>query len=186
VLAELALIEVMLAVKRLASSDARARSVRFAHAPFAGSDALREIFGCTPAFHAAANAVVLPTALADAPLAVSRDLLRKALEHDAVQAEERLPARTSTIDRVRAMAHGFPSLREVARRLRVSARTLQRQLAAEGTSYFEVLDALRREAVVALTAQGLSEKAIAFEVGFGDSRALHRARRRWGPRHGED
>ena len=61
-------------------------------------------------------------------------------------------------------------------------RTLQRRLAQEGSSYFEVVDRLRCDAVATLTARGLSEKAIALEVGFGDDRALHRARRRWAAR----
>lgn len=83
------------------------------------------------------------------------------------------------VDRARAASRDLPSLPELAGRLMMSGRTLQRKLSEEGSSYFELIDGIRREMVVRLTAQGLSEKTIALEVGFGDDRALARARARW-------
>jgi AraC-like DNA-binding protein len=85
----------------------------------------------------------------------------------------------TTTARVRAVAGDFPTLRELARRLQLSARTLQRRLHLEGSSYFTLLDEVRRAVADRLAAQGLSEKTIAFELGFSDERALARARARW-------
>lgn len=182
VLAELALVEIMQAVKRLAGAGARPSAVSFAHAPLGDPHPLRDVFGFEPAFLSSTNTIVLSPSVADVPLAAARDLLRSALEHDATKAQERLATGTRVADRVRETARDFPSLAELSRRLRLPVRTLQRSLAAEGTSYFEVLDGIRRDAAAALTAQGRSEKEIAFDVGFEDPRALHRARRRWARR----
>jgi AraC-like DNA-binding protein len=179
VLAEVALVEMMYGVKRLAGEDACARGVGFVHRPLGRVEALRGVFGCDVTFGARANEIDLPPALANAPLSVPHDLLRAALEHEAQRAEERLPDRASIVSRVHAVAGDFPSLAQLAARLRLSARTLQRKLAEEGATYFGVIDALREDAVARLLASGLSEKAIALEVGFHDDRALRRARRRW-------
>jgi AraC-like DNA-binding protein len=182
ILAELALVEVMRGAKALVSPEAAAVEVRFAHRPFGRVDDLKAVFGCDVTFGARRAELALPIELANAPLRVPVDLLRAVLEHDAAAAEAKLPEQISIVDRARVAARDFPPLRELARRLKLSARTLQRKLGQERSSYFEVIDAIRREAVARLTAQGLAEKNIALEVGFGDDRALARARRRWGAR----
>jgi AraC-like DNA-binding protein len=180
VLAELALAEVVRAARVLARREAVAIGVRFAHRALGDTKALQAIFGCDVTFGAAKTELLLSAELADSPLQIPRELLRRALEHDAVLAQAELPRIVQIVDRARAASRDLPSLTELAGRLMVSRRTLQRKLSEEGSSYFELIDAIRREMVVRLTAQGLSEKTIAFEVGFGDDRALARARARWG------
>jgi AraC-like DNA-binding protein len=180
ILAELALVEVMQGAKALVSPEVAAVEVRFAHRPFGRVDELKAVFGCDLTFGALRAELALPIELANAPLRVPVDLLRAVLEHDAAAAQAELPAQISFVDRARSASRDFPSLRELARRLKLSARTLQRKLGQERSSYFEVIDSIRREAVAQLTAQGLAEKNIALQVGFGDDRSLARARRRWG------
>ncbi len=179
ILAEVALAEVMAAAKLLAGGGAAAMDVRFVHRPLGAVDELEAHFGCAVAFGADGNAIAFSRALADAPLALPRDLLRTVLEHDAARAHAKLPSRSSTVDRARAAARDLPSLGDLAKRLALSPRSLQRKLRDEGASYFEIVDAVRREIVVRLTAQGLSDKRIALEVGFRDAGALARARVRW-------
>jgi AraC-like DNA-binding protein len=77
---------------------------------------------------------------------------------------------------------GEPSLRAAAHKMAMSPRSLQRRLSEEGTSWRDVVDALRRERVEALLASGLSRSTVAARVGFHDSRALRAALRRW---HGD-
>jgi AraC-like DNA-binding protein len=67
----------------------------------------------------------------------------------------------------------------VAGALHMSPRTLQRRLRSEGTSFDALLDDARRELAENLTARGLSYKEICFRLGFQDTSALVRARKRW-------
>jgi AraC-like DNA-binding protein len=182
VLAELALVELIAGARRLVSPEAAASRVSFSHGPLEDPSALEAVFGCAVMFGARANELVFPRALVEAPLAVPKELLRAALERDAERAEATLPPHAiTTADRVRAVAGDFPALPELAMRLRLSTRTLQRRLHLEGSSYFALIDEARRATVDRLASQGLSEKRIAFEVGFCDERALARARARWAP-----
>jgi AraC-like DNA-binding protein len=72
------------------------------------------------------------------------------------------------------------SLPVAARRLAVSARTLQRRLADEGTTWRAEIDAARRERAASLLQQGTTSDVTAARLGYSESRALRRALRRWG------
>jgi AraC-like DNA-binding protein len=80
----------------------------------------------------------------------------------------------------RDLAATAPTVEQVAAELGVSARSLHRRLAAEGTSYHRVLDRLRcDEALCQAGEGGRPFKSIAAAVGFGDPRAFRRAFKRW-------
>src|SRR5262249_49325856 len=69
---------------------------------------------------------------------------------------------------------------EIARDLGTSRRSLQRQLAALGTSFAALLDHVRQERSLELVKDpGVTVASIAAQVGFTDSRAFVRAFRRW-------
>ena len=73
-----------------------------------------------------------------------------------------------------------PALEDVARSLGVSARTLQRQLRQEGTTFAKLLAELRREMAPTLLRDGrhgVSE--VAFLLGYEDPSAFRRAFQRW-------
>jgi len=75
---------------------------------------------------------------------------------------------------------GAPSKPEIARRLGMSPRSLQRQLAAEGTSFKELLDEARLTLARSYLEEGrLPVTEIAFVLGFADTSAFSRAFRRW-------
>lgn len=69
----------------------------------------------------------------------------------------------------------------VADRLGVSVRNMQRQLKLLGTSYQEILDSVRKEAVIELIndQQKQSFTELAHAVGFNDVSAFYKAFRRW-------
>lgn len=96
-----------------------------------------------------------------------------------------LRGESSTETRVRAallelLPAGKSSVDEVARRLGVGRRTLQRQLAAEGTRYQQTLGRLREElARHYLEATVQSPAEISFLLGFDDPRSFFRAFRKW-------
>ena len=74
----------------------------------------------------------------------------------------------------------WPVLEDVAREFHVSPTTLRRRLEAEGTSYQDVKDELRRDAAVHhLCGSRLSIADIASALGFQETSAFHRAFKRW-------
>jgi AraC-like DNA-binding protein len=79
----------------------------------------------------------------------------------------------------RDLATSAPTVEQIAAELGTSARSLHRQLAAEGTSYQRVLDGLRRDQAIRAVGDGDPFKAIAAAVGFADPRAFRRAFKRW-------
>jgi AraC-like DNA-binding protein len=75
---------------------------------------------------------------------------------------------------------GLPSIEAVAQRLHVSARTLKRQLAAEETSFSQLVDEERRErALFLLGSPTLSLKGIADRLGYANLANFTRAFQRW-------
>jgi AraC-like DNA-binding protein len=91
----------------------------------------------------------------------------------------------SLADEVRmAIACGMcatrPSVDKIARRLHLSARTLQRRLGDEGTSYQELLDDVRRRTARRLLAEtDLDPVDVAFLLGFEEPNSFARAFRTW-------
>jgi AraC-like DNA-binding protein len=91
----------------------------------------------------------------------------------------------SMVSRVRAQLHAMlqgdsPTLGAVASALCVSDRTLQRQLAAEGSSFRQLLDDVRHDlARRALSSEGANAIELAYMLGFEDANSFYRAFRRW-------
>jgi AraC-like DNA-binding protein len=91
----------------------------------------------------------------------------------------------STTERVDALlvdeyAGARPPFDEIAQRLAMSTRSLRRQLAAEGTSYQNLVDRMRRDEAVRQIARDARQiKAIARTLGFSDPRGFRRAFQRW-------
>jgi AraC-like DNA-binding protein len=77
----------------------------------------------------------------------------------------------------------WPRLEDVARELRLAPATLRRRLEAEGTSYQQIKDELRRDAAIHHLRDGrLSIAEIATLLGFQETSAFHRAFKRWSGR----
>ncbi len=74
----------------------------------------------------------------------------------------------------------IPTIGVVAQGLHYSVRTLCRRLSIEGTTFQAIKDELRRDiAVQRLTRSADAIGVIAYEVGFDDPTAFHRAFRHW-------
>lgn len=130
------------------------------------------------------NRVVFPSEFLDLPLTMSDpESSRMALE----QCERELAALgefASVVGRVRALvqspASGFLALEDVAARMHVSSRTLKRQLAAQGTTFSDLLDGVRREkALLLLANRALTIEQVADRLGYSDVANFTRAFRRW-------
>lgn len=79
-----------------------------------------------------------------------------------------------------ALADGAPSLERVAVALRISPRTLQRRLAAEGTSLQREVEEIRKTMALALLRErSYSIRDVAFLLGYSEPSAFFRSFRRW-------
>jgi AraC-like DNA-binding protein len=183
VLSECALAEVLLGARRLVAPAAVALSLELSHAPLGDVAPLSEYFGVAPRFGAAECAITLAGDVVDRPLSMLRDVLARSFEEQCRRALGALPERTALLERARSAVRErldrAPSLSDVAARLRMSARTLQRSLAREGTSFQQLVDDERRARAEQLLEQGAALKEAALRVGYSDPSALARARKRW-------
>ena len=131
-------------------------------------------------FDVECDALLLDTAALQRPLPDADERLRSLLE--------RIPLpQVDTTDRVSSQLHEVfadepsapPRLEAAARKLAMSARTLHRRLAQEGTSYRQELESFRSRHATRLLADGQTLAETAYRLGFADVTAFCRAFRRW-------
>lgn len=77
------------------------------------------------------------------------------------------------------LASGEIGIERVARDLGYSRQTLYRRLKAEGITYEQLLDGLRRRLALRFMREGMSVKDAAYRLGFSDPAAFSRAFKRW-------
>ena len=144
-------------------------------------DACAELFpfllgarGKRPAGQAAASRSPFLTLLGE---------VAKAFESQA--AKRKAPPRTSAfraeVERrlELLLESGEVGIERVARDLGYSRQTLYRRLKAEGVTYEQLLDGLRRRLALRFMREGLSVKDAAYRLGFSDPAAFSRAFKRW-------
>ena len=162
------------------------REVTFAHAAGYPVAAYEQLFGVPVQFGAPETALWLPREALATPLAGRDPMLRRYLETHAEQLLAALPARVPpVVSQIREavlceLATSGAELARVARRVAMSARTVQRRLEEAGTSYQDVVDDVRASMAQAL----LRDRArsiidVAFELGYADLKGFYRAFRRW-------
>ena len=143
-----------------------------------------EFFGVPVHFGQAVDELVFDASFLDAPCLTRDEALAAFFDRHALASIAQLPATATFAHEVRrAIAEALgtdPGLEATARRLRTSARTLQRRLGEEGTSHKEVLEAVRREMAAKLLADAdMSVGEVAYLLGFFDPSTFHRAFKRW-------
>jgi len=120
-----------------------------------------------------------------ARIAGADEALARVLEAHARMLEARLPeAPTDFISEVRgSIVATLPDSADedhVARALHISTRTLQRNLAAAGTTFRAVLDDVRSGLAESYLADSrVSIPEVAFLLGFSEQSSFHRAFQRW-------
>ncbi|MDQ1103415.1 AraC family transcriptional regulator [Nocardioides zeae] len=117
------------------------------------------------------------------PLPQGNPQTAAACEQLCAELVERRRSRRGLAQQVRVLAAqevaGGASAGVVARRLGLSERTLRRRLAAEGTSYSELLDEVRSGLAVGLLATDLSLDEVALRLGYAEASSFIHAHRRW-------
>jgi AraC-like DNA-binding protein len=166
--------------RRIVGAAWRGARVRLVHPQ--GQDRAAALFGVPVVHGASRSCLMFPAVL----LSVANQHAETERTSEMELALRRAwPAEAAFMDRVRArvadaVLDGEPNVGEVARRLAMSSRTLQRRLQAEGVSFQAVIDEVRREiATRALVREDLSIAEVGYRLGFADPAAFSRAFRRW-------
>ena len=171
--------------RRMTGATVVPQRMRLRHAAPRDTTRHREWFGSQLEFSASDDELVLDRADLDRHVLGADPTLSRIVEAHAAAALARLPERSELRARVRAHIHellrdGAPSVDAVCERLKLPRRTLQRHLAAAGTSFAEELDGSRHELSLRYLADPrISLQETAFLLGFSDVSAFHRAFQRW-------
>ena len=163
----------------------RPQQVQFSHARVGPLAGYREVFACPVAFEQAFNGLLLDNALLDAPLPHADRHRARTHQREAAAHLAGLSHGGALVQELRAwmagaLASRVPTRAEAARALGVSERTLARRMRAQGVSFAELLDGVRRDAAlqaVAHTARPLAD--IGQALGFAEPAVFWRAFRRW-------
>jgi AraC-like DNA-binding protein len=159
------------------------RQVEFNRTP-AHRERLEAHFGCRVRFKASGNALVFAAADLDRAFVTRNpDLLGMlAPQLDAELARQQFHGVRDEVKSTvkRLLAGRRPDLREVARALGASARTLQRRLAEAGATYQELLEEARRDlARHYLLHSSLDLSETAYLLGYEDASSFFRAFHDW-------
>lgn len=144
-----------------------------------------EAFLGTPLQRGKAHAVTFSTSDAERPFLTSNEPMWNAFEPQLRQRLADLAVSATTVERVRAalleaLPSGLVSADDIAARLAVGKRTLQRRIEAEGSSFLGILNATREElARHYLSKTRLPPAEISFLLGFSEPNSFFRAFKGW-------
>ncbi|WP_030435517.1 AraC family transcriptional regulator [Actinoplanes subtropicus] len=159
------------------------RSVHLTHRPLAPVARYTEFFGADVRFGQPAAVLRVPATLIEARVGGANRVLRE-VALDYMRAH--FPAPEQPLDeRVRrlitqSLGSSPADIAAIARRLQTHPRTLQRRLAAMGTTFEQLQDGVRRETAHRLiTTTDLPFSQVTAMVGLTEQSALTRAVHRW-------
>lgn len=172
----------LLHLGRWTSGDAfQPFSVHFQHRAAGEKMIYEDLLGCAVDFEARENEIIFPAAQGKLPLIQSNAAVT---QHLRVMADQMLASlgSQSLTHQVQLQLQQTPAATkdEIAERLHMSGRHLNRLLAEDGTSFKLLQDTVRRRLAETALRQGEQRMAdIAEQLGFSDESAFAKAFRRW-------
>lgn len=182
---ELCFALVLLNARRMTKQTLEPVAVRFTHPLPSGQAArYRAFFGAKVEFGAKRTELVFAKSDAHTPLTTADASLLAILLPTAERKRERTSKDPPLVDQVRrvlssALSNDDAQLSGVAKRLGITARSLQRRLQDEGASFQTLRDETRKTLANRYLAEGLSLAEISFLLGFSEPSAFFRAFKRW-------
>jgi AraC-like DNA-binding protein len=161
------------------------QTVNLQHPPIAQLTEYREVYLGNPVlFEQTESLLAFSATLLDKPLAQNEASLRHFLRHPVLfmltQNFDNHSWTARVRDIMRPNLEVLPELNDVACSLDIHPQTLRRRLSAEGTSFKDIKNQLRRDTSLHfLGKQGLSIEEIAHRAGFSESSAFIRAFKGW-------
>ena len=153
--------------------------VHLKHPPPATTAHHEAYFGCPVVFESDHDALLVPAEALVRPNRLGDHAITRYLLAHLDEELGRMRAESSLGDMVRdaisqSLSDGVPRMTEVARRLGVSERTLQRRLGEEGLTFQKLAEEARRELAEALLVQSdYSMAEVAFLTGFSEQSAFN-------------
>src|SRR5699024_458646 len=162
----------------------QAKSVAFS-TPMGDVWKLEDYFGCPVQCHLNCNRLTLYRKDLDRTfLSYNKellDILTPAL-NQSLEEQKRKRTITGTVKWIldRRLAAGTPGIQSVASEMGMSARTLQRRLTDEGTSFNHLLNVIRHDNARRYLADSkIDVNEVAFLIGYADQNSFYRAFRMW-------
>lgn len=171
--------------RELTRLDIVPAEVSFTHRQPSSSVAHRRFFRCALRFAAPTASVVFRAPDLDLPIARADDTLAGYLSKYAETVLASLMGGETMRHTVRGaiwslLGDGTPSLPRVAGELGIAPRTLQRRLAAEGTSLHREIEEIRKTmAIATLRDRSISIADVAFLLGYTEPSTFFRSFKRW-------
>ena len=186
---EFALAMAINAIRFASGREIQPVRVRFAHVRRSDLKDFVRFFGCPVEFNAPSDhlafsreTLALPLVTADPQLLLT---LRPICEAEAGALNKRAGFLRASVESEvqRLLPQGHANIKTVAKALGLSARTLSRYLAAEGSAFTEIVDELRHTlALQYLKEPNLPLAQIAWLLGYGTATSFTHAFRRWAGR----
>lgn len=162
---------------------ARARRIHFCHQPVSPLRVYRRYFGCEVRFGEPADGVVFSKEDLGCPIIApdrhAFDEVTAYIDRHFTRHRPPLHAETRGVI-MRRLSSGNCSNDQVARELNLQLRTLHRRLQAEGTTFQQIKDEVRRDIMLYYLQQtDLSLAGISEKLGFAEQSILARSCNRW-------
>lgn len=157
-------------------------AVHLPHTPVTAESDYHEYFGCPPHFNELVGGFTLRANDLQRPLNHDPLAHRVALAYLSDTHGRRAPDIADSVGSIirQLLPTGELSAEQVARQFGIGSKTLQRRLAAEGTSYAELVDGTRRElAHRLLSGTDLAVAQVSRQLGYAEHSVFTRAYRRW-------
>lgn len=156
------------------------REMQFSHSRPSEISEYSRIFAAPTLFSQKSNKMIFVAEALEYPILLANPDLLSSFETQAEENLNRLnkqETRSIQVQRkiIKRLTADLPNITEIARELGLSERSLQRELAAENTSFRELLDKTRCElAIKYLQNEKVSVGEISFLLGFSEPSAFHR------------
>ena len=161
------------------------QEVQFAHqAPAHTAEHVR-VFGAPLTFGTAPNTIVFERAFIDREVPAADERLYPILRRYLDRMVQEMPREDRTLSSLRqaigdSIREGDPRLDDVARKVTMSTRTLQRRLKDQGLDFKGLVDDTRRRFALGYLADPTHTPAeIAYLLGYSEVSAFNRAFKRW-------
>ncbi len=177
---------VVKALREITGREVRPTRVAWAHARTTDVREFERFYGCPVEFGAPSDQIEFSNETFALPLVTEDPHLLETLRPFCDEAARARNTATGSLrasvetEVQRLLPHGQAQAERVAKALGVSVRTLSRRLAAEATTFAEVVDQLRRSlALEYLKEPGFSLAQIAWLLGYEGSTSFNHAFKRW-------
>jgi len=183
--AEYGLVVALNTIRMMVGSRWAPLEVQFAHRTPRQTSEHARVFGAPVSFAAPTNAMVFDREFVERQVPAADDRLYPIMRRYLDQVLQEMPREAAALASVRravgeAMREGDPKLADVARKIALSPRTLQRRLKDQGLDFKGLVDDTRRRFSLSYLKDAQhSLTEIAYLLGYSEVSAFNRAFKRW-------